>query len=221
MQVLPDAHRFVRHFGYGWEVGMYVLRLPDGGTLIHSPTRLGERAFAEIDAIGAPRFLFAPNHFHHLGIPAFAARYPIARVIAAPRALPRLRRKLRMSLEEAPASVGPITVHPALGAKSGEAFLSLDTGRGRAWIVGDAFFNVVGETYGLRGAFLRWANVVPHLKIGKTFRWLALDDIAAYREWLRALFVKERPSWLLPAHGLPFAIGDHASVAAMIERAFA
>jgi hypothetical protein len=220
MQVLRDVHRFVRRDESGWERGMYVLRLSDGSTLIHSPTVLG--GFAEIDAIGPPRWLFAPNHFHHLGLEPYRARYADARVIAAAGAIPRLRKKVRAPIEDAAAATldPQLSVLACEGLKSGEAFLSLQSDRGRAWIVGDAFFNVVTPVTGLTGAFLRFTNTVPHLKIGKTFHWLAVRDRATYKRWFLDTFERERPAWLLCAHGLPFAIGDRARIVRMVEQAF-
>ena len=56
---------------------MFVVALRDGGTLIYSPTWLGDDGtFARVEAVGTPRVLLAPNHFHHLSLARFRARYP-------------------------------------------------------------------------------------------------------------------------------------------------
>lgn len=58
-----DVHERPQAF-FGLEVGarMTVLSLP-GGLLLHSPTDLDPR---ELDALGSPRWLLAPNKLHHL-----------------------------------------------------------------------------------------------------------------------------------------------------------
>ena len=45
-------------------VRMTVIRLPDGGLLLHSPTRFGQALRAELEAIGPIRHLVAPNFAH-------------------------------------------------------------------------------------------------------------------------------------------------------------
>jgi hypothetical protein len=63
-----------------------VVRLDDGGLLLHTPAD----AFAEqLRALGPVRWLVVPNCFHHLGTPAAAARFPEARVVGPASALQR------------------------------------------------------------------------------------------------------------------------------------
>ena len=70
----------------GMELGgrMTVIRLPGGGLWIHSPVKLDAETRAAVDALGPVRFLVAPNLMHHLALPAWAAAYPEARVVAQP-----------------------------------------------------------------------------------------------------------------------------------------
>ncbi|RYZ42328.1 MAG: DUF4336 domain-containing protein [Myxococcaceae bacterium] len=70
----------------GIEVGgrMTVLRLPDGGLWVHSPVAFTPERRAALEALGPVRFLVAPNLFHHLHLPDWAAAFPDARVAAPP-----------------------------------------------------------------------------------------------------------------------------------------
>lgn len=58
-----------------------IVRLDDGGLLVHSPAPT-EAAIAQLRALGAVRWLVSPNAFHHLGMPAAAAAFPEAQVLS-------------------------------------------------------------------------------------------------------------------------------------------
>ncbi|MGA8010106.1 MAG: DUF4336 domain-containing protein, partial [Thiomonas sp.] len=61
---------------------MTVVRLPDGGLWVHSPTEPTDAVFAAVAALGPVRHLVAPNTLHYWWIPQWHARYPEARVHA-------------------------------------------------------------------------------------------------------------------------------------------
>ena len=84
---------------------MFAIPLPDGGVLIHSPTWLGDDStFSRIEAVGTPRVLFAPNHFHHLSLARFRDRYPQALAVATWTALTRLQAKGHEGLSDVTAA---------------------------------------------------------------------------------------------------------------------
>ncbi|MBZ8134695.1 DUF4336 domain-containing protein [Afifella sp. IM 167] len=63
---------------------MTVLRLSDGGLVLHSPTPLTEKLAADISALGEVRTLLAPNKLHYWWIGDWKARFPDATAYAAP-----------------------------------------------------------------------------------------------------------------------------------------
>jgi hypothetical protein len=63
---------------------MTVIRLADGRLVLHSPVALDDALAREIEALGSPAWIVLPNRMHHLFAPACAARFPSARVLAAP-----------------------------------------------------------------------------------------------------------------------------------------
>lgn len=77
---------------------MTVLRLPDGGLWVHSPVAFTPERRTAVAALGPVRFLVAPNLFHHLHLPDWAAAFPDARVVA-PKGLRAKRPALRIDLE--------------------------------------------------------------------------------------------------------------------------
>lgn len=203
---------------------MHLVRLAGGGVLVHSPTWLGEDTFERVSAIGEPRVLFAPNHFHHLSLQRFRERWPDAVAVASEAALPRLRDKGHEGLgglESASALLPPgATWLRCEGTKSGEAWLSVPRGAGRAWIVCDAFFHVTRPLSGMTGLALRALAVAPGLRVSRTFRWLAVRDRAAYRAWALEKIAREAPSELHVSHGETLAAADlPARLTEAIERA--
>jgi glyoxylase-like metal-dependent hydrolase (beta-lactamase superfamily II) len=65
----------------------------------------------------------------------------------------------------------------------------------------DAFFNVPGPLSGPTGLMLRATGTATGLRIGNSFRWLAIGDGGAYRAWLEAELAERPPTVLVPAHG--------------------
>jgi len=68
---------------YGMQMGarMTVIRLSDaagGGLFVHSPITLTPELKSQVEALGAVRFLIAPNRLHHLFISDWVTAYPDA-----------------------------------------------------------------------------------------------------------------------------------------------
>lgn len=201
-EIAPGVLRLEKVASSGWCWNMLVVKLPGGGLLVQSPTWLGDDTFEQLDALGEVKVLFAPNNYHHLSLPRFRARYPNALAVASEVALPRLRAKghegvVELSEAERLLPVGARWLR-CEGTKSGEAWLSLP---GSVWLVCDAFFNVERPVTGLMGMTLRTLKIAPGLSIGKTYRWLALRDVALYRTWALEKIVSEAPRHLVPSHG--------------------
>lgn len=216
--VAPGVVRFERVLPTGWSLSMLLVRLPGGGVLVHSPTWLGDETFAAVEAVGAPRALFAPNHFHHLSLERFRTRYPDAPAIASSQAKKRLATQGHQGLAPLSDAAAMLPAGARFleceGTKSGEAWLLLPAAGGAktggTLIVSDAFFNVTRDVTGLMGFGLRMLKTCPGLCIGQTFPWLALADRARYRAWADDVFAREQPALLLPSHGEP--AGAHAGV---------
>jgi hypothetical protein len=70
----------------GAEIGvrMTVIRLHDGGLMLHSPVRLDRDTRDALDALGPVRAVVAPSRIHHLFIVDYRSPYPKARFFAAP-----------------------------------------------------------------------------------------------------------------------------------------
>jgi hypothetical protein len=181
------------------------LRLADGTLAVYSPIRrLPDGAHAALTALGRPALLVAPNHFHNMGLREYGAAYPDAAVVASARAAPRIAKKSGREvadparLRAALPSHADLLIPPA--TRAGELWLSIHGPGARAWVVGDALFNIARTPLSVMGLILKAMSISPGLRIGSSFRWL-LADRAAYREWLLARLADERPTMLIPCHG--------------------
>jgi hypothetical protein len=200
---------------------MILVRLPDGGVLVHSPTWVGPDTFAKVQDFGEPRVLFAPNHFHHLFLARFRETWPSALAVAGKTALPRLKRLGFTSI--APVEHASPLLPPGArwlqceGTRAGETFLSIDLEGRRTWIACDAFFNIQRVT-GVVGAVMRALHGAPGLSIGQTFNWLGLRDRLAYRGWILEALERERPLALWLSHGETVTQGDLPEILAELVR---
>lgn len=176
-----------------------------GELVVYSPTRTAEDVFERLDALGRVRVLVAPNHYHHLALAAFRARYPDALAVASSRAIPRLRAQGHEGLSEIESASLPagVRAHVAEGTRTGETFLSFDDGSITTLCVCDAWFHVPALHGGLEASALRLTETGPGLKVGRTFKYLALGDRPAYAAWAERTLRELAPARVLFSHGAP------------------
>lgn len=198
---VPGVWRACKREPSGWSLVTVIVAARDG-LVVYAPTRgLSDALHEKISALGRPRLLVAPNHFHHLGIPEWHVRYPDAAVVASALALPRLkRRQASVPWQSVDQVDWPTTlrhVEPT-GTSNGELWLRPDAA---TWIVGDAFMNIAPPFAGAKGMALRLAGVGPGLRIARTWRPLHLKDRRTYRDWLANELREAPPRRLVPIHG--------------------
>jgi hypothetical protein len=217
--IFPGVSTAILQERSGWEKRMYVLRLPDDSLLVHSAIDLGHDGVEQLKAMGDVRWLFAPNHFHHLGLRPYLSAFPKAKAIASPVAARRLRGK-GYPVE----SLGSLDLPLPSGArflmcegtKTGETFLSWPTPDGLAWLVCDAFFHVETLT-GPTGWLLRTLNTGPGLAVGQTFLWLGLREPHAYQAWLEETLRHDTPRHVLFSHGRPLTLAAPNALADLVR----
>ena len=185
---------------------MAAIGIGDGGLLIVSPgVPMSDAGWEALARLGTPRFLLAPNHFHNAGLAAWQARFPEAKIVAHPRALPRLRKKLPgLTIADLAPLVAAlptdIRVFSPPMAKQGETWVSIATQHGVAWFVTDALVNEE-RLRGAMGLFMRLMGFRTGLMTNPFFKRLFLSDKAAYKAWMLAELERDRPTLFVPAHG--------------------
>ncbi len=176
------------------KLSMFAVPLRNGGICLVSPVKgLLESTRESLLALGPVRFLFAPNHYHNLGLPTFSAAFPDAKLIAPQAAIPRLQEVTGLTFadphELASAFPDNISLLETEGLKTGENWIRIQSNGSTAWIVTDAFCgpDVNGGTDG------------PDLL--KPFPKFGLGDKDIYLPWLERRLQEDRPDTLIPCHG--------------------
>lgn len=120
--VVPDAiwvgERPVWFSGVRLRARTTVLRLEDGGLLVHSPPEPSEAFCTALSELGEVRWIVVPNSFHHLGVPATAARFASAKVVGPESAKahnPKLQLHMGLGDDAFPSAVKELEVIPLEG----------------------------------------------------------------------------------------------------------
>ncbi len=195
-------------------VRMALFGLGGGALLVVSPgVPMTDADWAEVDRLGKPRFLLAPNSFHNGGLAVWKARYPEATVVAHSRAQARLRKQVPgvaiedLSLLEAALPEGMRVFGPPM-AKQGETWVSARTSEGVAWFVTDGIVNETKLPPGIGGFFIRLVGFRTGLMTNPIFKRIFLKDKAAYKAWVAAELERDRPTLFVPSHGAPLRGAD-------------
>jgi hypothetical protein len=86
-QLAPDlwiADQPLRFFGIELGARMTVVRLPGSRLLLHSPIAHSRELADQVEGLGSPAFLLAPNRFHHLYVHDWQVAYPTCSLYVAP-----------------------------------------------------------------------------------------------------------------------------------------
>ena len=191
-----------------------IVRLSDGGLLLHAPIRLDDAQAAAVDRLGPVRHIVAPSGFHHLFAGHAKARWPAAVLTVSPRVV-----KKRLDLTaEAVLGQGPCPWPAAeltplefegMPALREFAFFHGATG---SVLLTDAVFNIAQEKGFLAPLWFRiWGT---HHKFAQSglFR-LAIKDKAAAAASARRILAWDIKR-VIPCHGEVLAEDAQARLAA-------
>lgn len=187
---------------------MTALRLTDGTLLVYSPVpNTGEPCLAQLATFGDVSCLLAPSHFHNLGLRPFASRWPKARLVAPPPAIPRLRKVTGLdfaTVQTIKKALPPgIELTQTDGLKGPEVWIKITANDGslRALVVCDAFFHMNKPKRGFFALMLRLVGGAPGLRVSRMFKRVAGMNRETYGRWARQELSAFRPTMLIPAHG--------------------
>lgn len=182
---------------------MTVVRLGDGGLLLHSPIEMTPERRAAVEALGPVAHLYAPNLFHHLRVGEWAAAFPKARVHGPP-GLVKKRRDLRLhrviGAAPEPAFAGVLDEVTIDGFRLGE---SVVVHRPSATAVVADLVHHIGRPPE------RWTKIYAgamgfydRVALSRMLRWAAFSNRAAARRSIDDLL--RRPfDRLIVGHGTP------------------
>lgn len=171
-----------------------VLRLADGGVVLHSPLRIDEAMAAEIDALGPVKAILAPNTMHWMFARAAKERFPEATLYGAP--------GLEKKLDE-------FTPLPADGfvADGLRSFLIAGAPRmnehvflyRRTLVVSDLVMNIQRDFSVLMSLFMRLNGVHGRFAHSRMWKIMGADRAAMARSL--ATIVDWEFDRIVPAHG--------------------
>ncbi len=190
---------------------MTLARRSDGTVVIHNAIALEEAMMAEIEAWGRPAAILVPNRFHRLDAPAFAARYPDARVLCPAGAREKVANVVRVDGDFAdfPADADVSLAHLD-GTRDREGVLEVRSADGTSIVVNDVLFNLPPMP-GLRGLIFRLDGAVGRLRVARLSRLLLVGDRAAFRAHLERLAARPDLRRIVVSHGN--MVTDDASAA--------
>jgi hypothetical protein len=166
---------------------MTLARRADGTVVIHNAIALEEPLMAEIEAWGRPSAILVPSRFHRLDAPAFAARYPDARVYCPARARAKVAQVVRVDGDYADfppdrdVSLGHLD-----GTRDREGVLEVRSADGTTAVVNDILFNLP-RLGGPLGLALRVDGAVGRLRVPRSSRLLLVASRSALRAHLEQL----------------------------------
>jgi len=190
---------------------MTVVRLHDGGLLLHSPVPIDEALARELTALGPVAHIVAPNAFHHFHVGPAMARFPEARSYGAP-GLTLKRLDLRfgaMFTEETPmpftSELEPLTIR---GSLIGETVLYHR--RSRTVVSSDLTENFTSHEHVPTRLYLKAGGIYGKPGWSRFLRFVYRDHKAT-RESIERLLKWDFDRAVI-AHGDPFAGGAKAAV---------
>ena len=179
-----------------------------GGLLVASPPcRVADEAFETLASRAPVRALVATNAYHTLGLAAWKARFPEAAVFAPPQSLQRVTKVSGVGgirpLSEAAALTGERVALVELPYfRTGEALVKVRAAEGLIWYVTDILLNLAQLPRNPVFAMLfKLTDSAPGLRINRIAPLLMVRNRPALWAWLAAEARRDRPRWLVPAHG--------------------
>jgi hypothetical protein len=192
---------------------MTVLRLDDGGLLVHSPLPLTTERRAAAEALGPIAHLYAPNAFHHRWLAEWHRALPSARVHAPTELatrLPEVRIDRFHDTANAAAFGDEIVEIPIRGCRLAETVLVHR--RGRAAVVTDLVHNIGRPSHGWTKLYSRVMGFYDRVALSRVLRWTAFKDRVAARQSVDQLLGHEFDT-LVVGHGAPLATGGRDALA--------
>jgi hypothetical protein len=179
-----------------------------GGLLVASPPyRVADDAFEALAARAPVRALVATNAYHTLGLAPWKARFPEAGVFAPPQSLQRVTKVSGVGgirpLSEAAALTGERVALVELPYfRTGEALVKIRTAEGLIWYVTDIILNLPRlPSNPLFATLFKLTDSAPGLRINRIAPLFMVRNRPALWAWLAAEARRDRPRWLVPAHG--------------------
>lgn len=180
---------------------MTIARMTTGELVIHNAIALEESAMSEIEAWGPVAFILVPNAFHRMDAPAFATRYPKAKVLCPPAARPKVAKVVRVDGTYADFPSDPAVALELLeGVGDQEGVMSVRDASGGTLVFNDVLFNAP-HVPGAKGFVLRHITAsTGGPRVSRIARLFLVKNASAYADHLRKLADTERLVRVIVSH---------------------
>ncbi len=180
---------------------MTLIRLTDGSVVVSSAICLSDEAAREVDAWGPVRFIIVPNAWHRIDAPAYAARYPEARVVCPDPARKRVQKVVRVDGNLSLLPEDPALSSAALaGSSIEEHVLTVRSGARASLVFGDSVMNLP-PLPGFRGWLYGAIGSTGAPKVTPLMKLVSVRDRARLRAHLGELAETPGLTRVVPGHG--------------------
>ncbi|MCJ8169936.1 hypothetical protein [Atopomonas sediminilitoris] len=150
--------------------------------------------------------IILPNSFHYMGVSAWQARYPQAKLYASRHAIARLSSKglhgIHALEEQQPLLPANYSFKIPPGHRGGDVWLCKTGVAEPLWITCDSFLNYARFSRQPVARLLQKAlDAAPGLKISQVVKWFIMDQRQDFKAWALAQLSADQPQWLIPSHG--------------------
>jgi hypothetical protein len=179
---------------------MTVVRLADGDLVIFSAIALEEEGMEQVEALGAPAFLIAPDAMHRLDIGIWKDRYPDARVIAPVGARDKVAEIAPVD-EVFDFGDPDVTLIDVAGTEQQELALEIRRADGLTLVLNDVVGNI-RDARGLSGAFLKLTKFAgDEPQVPRPVEMKMIKDKPALAAQFRAWAARPDLKRILVSHG--------------------
>jgi hypothetical protein len=186
---------------------MVIARREDGDLVVHNAIMCDDATMAQIEGLGAVRWLIVPGGYHRMDLPTWTVRYPNCSVIARAAATPRIRERGRVDggPERLPADLHleyvPLDGVPTEG-------VMIHRGATTTLVFNDLVQNHPARLPGVVGMILGLIGSTGGAKVTGVARRFIVGDKRALAAHLRRLATPE-VALIVPGHGQ--LIREHAA----------
>ena len=205
---------------------MTLARRADGTIVAHNAIPLDGASMKRVDDWGKVTAVVVPNGYHRLDAPAFAARYPEARVYCPPGARKKVEEVVRVdgTYDDFPAddTISFVTLD---GTAAREGVMIVNSPGGSTLVFNDVIFNIK-DASGFTGFVFKYVTrSTGGPRVSRLVRWFVAKDRRALRAHLERLAETPDLARVIVSHGAMVTDNAAAMVtdnaAAMIRTAAA
>jgi hypothetical protein len=180
---------------------MTMVRLDDGGLLIHNGVALNDAGMTELEAFGTPKYLVVPSQYHRLDAVRFKQRYPQLKVYAPRNARAVVEKLVAVdgSYEDFPKRDDVRFESPsALGGREG--VMLVRSNDGTTVVLNDAVFNMDKKQDFLGNLFTTLLGSAPGPRVSRLAKATIIKDKKSFRADLERLAALPDLARVIVAH---------------------